>query len=88
MKSQSEHIEKMKAKLDQLDAKIDQYKAKANEANADVKIEYQKKVDNLKVERDEAKEWLNKVSDASEDAWDSLKGGFKEAYEKMKRSIS
>ena len=57
MKSQSEHIEKMK-------------------------------VDDLKVERDEAKEWLHKVSDASEDAWDSLKGGFKDAYEKMKRAIS
>ena len=88
MNSQTEHIEKMKAKLDLLDAKIDQYKAKENEAQAEAKIEYQNKIDDLKNERYEAKEWLTKVSDASEDAWDSLKDGFQDAYEKMKRAIS
>lgn len=85
MKPQNKHIEKMKDKLDQLDATIDLYTAKANEAKAEVKIEYQKKIIELKAERREAEEWIEKVSDASEEAWGSLKDGFEEAYERMKR---
>ena len=88
MNTQNEYIDKMKAKLDQLDAKIDQWEAKADEAQADIKIEYQKKVIELKAERREAEEWIDKVSDASEEAWESLKGGFEEAYKKMKRVFS
>ncbi len=88
MKTKNEHIDKMKAKLDQLDAKIDLWQAKADEAKADFKIEYQKNVIELKAERREAEQWIEKVSDASEDAWESLKDGFEEAYEKMKRAFS
>jgi len=88
MKSRNAYIDKMKAKLGLLDARIDEWKAKSDEATADAKIKYQTKVDELKEEKQEAQAWLEKVSDASEDAWDSLKDGFSEAYKKMKSALS
>ena len=87
MKSQNEYVNKMKTKLDQLDARIALWKAKADEAQADANIENKKVLADLKEQRKEAKEWLDKVSDASEDAWDSLKDGFENAYEKIKRAF-
>ena len=88
MSSQNEYIEKMKANLDQLDAKIDVLQAKAKEASADAKIEYNQKVDDLRQQRKEGEEWLDKMADASDDAWESLKDGFSEAYKKMKSALS
>jgi uncharacterized coiled-coil DUF342 family protein len=88
MKSQDEYINKMKAKLDQLDAKIDVWKAKADEASSDVKIEYNEKIEELRQERKEGEAWLEKVSDASDDAWESIKDGFESAYERMKKALS
>ena len=88
MESRNAYIDKMKSKLDLLDARIDEWKAKRDEATADAKIKYQAKVDELKKEKREAQAWLEKVSDASEDAWDSLKDGFSEAYKKMKSALS
>ncbi|PWQ98387.1 coiled coil domain-containing protein [Leucothrix arctica] len=88
MDTQDKHVEKMQAKLDQVDAKIDLWQAKAKEASADSQIEYEKKVEELKSERNEAAEWLDKVADASDDAWDSIKDGFEDAYEKIKKALS
>ena len=88
MDTQDKHVEKMKAKLDQVDAKIDLWKAKAHEASADSKIKYEEKVAELKEDRKEAAAWLDKVEDASDDAWDSIKDGFEGAYERMKKALS
>lgn len=88
MQSQNEYIVKMKAKLDQLDTEIDLWKAKVNKSKAEVKIKYQQKVAELKEERKEAGVWLDNASDTSADAWESVKGGFEEAYEKIKRAFS
>ena len=88
MDTQSKHAEKMKAKIDQVDAQIDLWKAKAHEASADSRLECEKKVEALKKERQEALAWLDKATEASGDAWVSIRGGFEEAYEKMKKALS
>ncbi len=48
MEEKNEYIKKMKAKLNQIDAMIYEWQAKADEASADAKIEYNKKVNRLR----------------------------------------
>ncbi|GAA0402928.1 hypothetical protein GCM10009133_09570 [Cocleimonas flava] len=88
MDTKHAYIKKMKAQLDELEANIGRYQAKADQASADAEIEYKAKVEELKEQRTEAKEWLDKVADASDDAWDSLKDGFTDAYDRMKKVFS
>lgn len=87
MESREAYKQKMHAKLDQIDAQIDKWQAKRDEASADAKIEYQEKISDLKQKRQEAKDWVNKLSDASEDAWDSVVGGFEDAYKKLSKAL-
>ena len=58
-------------------------KAKVDEAEADTKIEYQKKLDEVRKQRDEAEAKLKEMRDAGDDAWDDMKAGFDKAWDSM-----
>jgi len=48
------YVKKMQAKLDDWNAEIDQLSAKADAAQADAKLEYDKQIETLKKQREEA----------------------------------
>lgn len=81
MYERHEYIRKATAKLDQWDAEIDKMKAKVAEAEADTKIEYQKQLDELRAQRDDAEAKLDEIADASDDAWEDAKAGFDKAWD-------
>jgi len=83
MSEREQYVEKAKARIDQWNADIEKPQAKADEAKADAKIEYEKQLKQLRAHRDEAKEKLDEMAEASDSAWDDLKAGFESAWDKI-----
>lgn len=83
MSEREQYIEKAKARLDQWTAEIDKLKAKAEEADADAKIEYDKQIDELRAQRDEAENKIKELQEASDEAWSDMKSGFDKAWDSM-----
>lgn len=75
--------EKMHARLLQWDAEVKVLEARLMEAKADKKIEYQDEIGDLKAEISKAKAELKKLSDAGEEAWQSLKVGLDDAWDSI-----
>jgi hypothetical protein len=80
MTTRSEYIEKAKARLDRWDAKLDVAEAKVREANADTKLAYQEELVKMRHKRDEARETLTSLQNASESAWDDMRQGAEKAW--------
>jgi uncharacterized coiled-coil DUF342 family protein len=79
MSEREQYIEKAKARIDQWNAEIDKMKAKVDEAQADTKINYQKQIDQMQVQRDKAEARLKELRKTSDDAWHDMRSGFDKA---------
>jgi uncharacterized coiled-coil DUF342 family protein len=77
-------IDKLTAQLKEWDTEIDQLEAKAEKAKADVKVEYNQQVHELKQKKDAAKSKLEEIIKAGDEAWDELKFGADKAFDEMK----
>ncbi len=87
MSSQEAYVEKYKAQLDLLDAEIDRFEAKTRIAKADVKIQYDKELADLRSKRDGAKAKLAEIKAASGDAWETLKQGAEDAWSAVSGAV-
>ena len=76
-------VQTMKAKLDEWNAEIDRLSAKADAAQADTKLEYNKQVEALKKQREDALQRLNELQSASEGAWEDMRAGVDASWDKM-----
>ena len=76
-------VQTMKAKLDEWNAEIDRLSAKADAAQADTKLEYNKQVEALKKQREDALQRLNELQSASEGAWEEMRAGVDASWDKM-----
>jgi len=81
------YVQEMKAKLDEWNAQIDRLSAKADAAQADTKLEYNKQVEALKKQREEALQRLNELQSASEGAWEDMRAGMDAAWDKMTSAL-
>jgi len=87
MSTRDAYVEKFKAELDQWNADIDKLEAKARAAEADSKINYQKHLEELRARRDKAREKLEQVQSAGDEAWDDLKSGADEAWNAARDAV-
>ncbi|EQB34400.1 hypothetical protein M947_10995 [Sulfurimonas hongkongensis] len=87
MSMKEAYEQKLQAQLDEWNAEIDKLKAKANGADADRKIEYEKKIDELQSMQETASKKLNELKDASDDAWKDLKAGIESAWDSMDSAL-
>jgi len=74
----------LEAQLAQWKADIDVIKAKANRAEVAAKVQYDKIIDDLQRTHDEAGHHLRNLSDASDEAWESLKLGTEKAWTRLR----
>ena len=81
MSEREQYIEKAKARIDQWNAEID-------EAEADAKINYQKQIDGMRAQRDDAEAKLKELREASDDAWHDMKSGFDKAWDSLTSSFN
>ena len=79
--------QKLRAQLDAWKTDIDQLKAKADKAEADVQLEYYKKIEELRMKQESAREKLQELENAGEDAWEDLKAGIESAWDDLRDSI-
>ncbi|MEX0960122.1 MAG: coiled coil domain-containing protein [Burkholderiales bacterium] len=87
MSDRDAYVQKMKAKIDEWSADLTRLEAKAETAKAEAKIEYHDQIGSLKKQREEAREKLRELERASEDAWESLRGGMEAAWENIGRAF-
>ena len=82
------YVKKLKALLDEWNADIDKLSAKTDKADADAKIEYHKKLDELKEKRSEIEHKIEVMQESGESAWEDLKHGLEDSWDTLKKSLS
>lgn len=87
MNMKESYQQKLQAQMDEWNSEIDKLKAKADKADAEIKIEYYKKIDDLRVKQQEATDKLAGLVSASDDAWEELKAGIESAWFTLGESI-
>lgn len=83
MSMKEQYEQKLEAKLDEWGAEIDKLKAKADNAEADLKIEYYEQIDEMRSMQATANEKFIELKDASDDAWENLKAGIDNAWDSL-----
>jgi multidrug resistance efflux pump len=81
------YIDKLATQLKQWDAELEKMEAKAQKAKADVKADYNRQIQELRRKKAVAKNRLEEVKNAGEDAWKELKSGAEEAFKDMKNAF-
>ena len=76
--------EKVDAQLKEWNAQITLLKAKAENAKADAKIDYYKKIEALERKHDRAKTKLQELKTAGDEAWEAVKTGAEKAWAEVK----
>ena len=88
MNKKQAYEEKIAAQLKEWDAKIDVLKAKAEKTEAAAKADYYETIEDLQKKRGAAKENLQALSRASDDAWEDLKQGVESAWSNLGAAIT
>ena len=76
-----EFVKGMQTQLDALGKDLDQLSAKIESSSDSVKAEARPKLQALRDQQGQLNVQLAKVKDATESTWESVKGGFKSAYQ-------
>lgn len=87
MSMKEAYQKKLQAQLDEWNAEIDKLKAKADKAEADAQLEYYKKIEELRYMQDSANRKLEKLREASDDAWEDLKAGIDSACNSLGNAL-
>ncbi len=82
------YIQKLRAKMAEWNAEIDFLSAKADQAKAETKIEYQKKLEDLRAKRRDLQEKIVEIEQAGESVWGDLKQGLENSWTIFKTSLT
>ncbi|MFO7783880.1 MAG: hypothetical protein ACQET7_13380 [Thermodesulfobacteriota bacterium] len=82
------YIQKLRARMDEWNAEIDFLSAKADQAKAETKIEYLKRLEDLRAKRRDLQEKIVEVEQAGESAWEDLKQGLENSWTIFKTSLT
>jgi multidrug resistance efflux pump len=87
MTKRDEYVEKLKGQLDQWNAEVAKWEAKARQAQAGARVGYEKQLEDLRRQRDQALEQMKRVQAATGDAWMDLVRGADDAWAKMREAL-
>jgi lipid II:glycine glycyltransferase (peptidoglycan interpeptide bridge formation enzyme) len=87
MIDRDEYVRKMKEQLDQWNAEAAKWQAKAQDAKADMKAEYERQLQQYEARRDTALGELNRLQNASADAWTEMMRGTESAFRGMREAF-
>lgn len=87
MSMKETYEQKLKAQLDEWGAEIDKLKAKADGEEADIQLEYYKKIEELRTMQASATNKLSELKDAGDDAWEDLKAGIDSAWDSLGNAV-
>jgi len=81
------YVEKLKGNIDKWSAEIDEFQAKADKAKADAQVEINKQIAEIKVKRQALEAKMAELKNASEEAWEDVKGGVDVARQILGQAI-
>ena len=87
MNKRDQYVDKLKFQLDVWNAEVSKWEAKAQGAQADMRAEYEKRIEAFRRQRDQGLEQIRKVQGASGDAWVELTRGADEAWVRMREAF-
>jgi lipid II:glycine glycyltransferase (peptidoglycan interpeptide bridge formation enzyme) len=87
MMNRDEYVAKLKSQLDQWNTEAAKWEAKTKDAQAGMKAEYARQLEQYQKRRDEALAELRKVQSASADAWSEMMQGADAAFKSMREAF-
>jgi hypothetical protein len=81
------YAKKMQAQLDEWGAEIEVLKARADKVKADARVDYQKKIEELRLKKQAAGEKLATLRKAGDGAWEDLKTGVESAWDSLGKAV-
>ena len=87
MTNRDEYVEKMKTQLDQWNAEIAKWEVKSREAQAEARAEYDKRLETLKQQREQAMYQMKLLQAAAGEAWVDMMRGTDEAWARMREAF-
>lgn len=82
-----EFTEKAKAQLELWEAKIDEAEARAKAASAEAEAAYREQLQEMRVQRDMARQRIDDLEHASEEAWGDVMAGLQAAWDRLEHSF-
>ena len=82
------YLAKREAELKEWDAQILQLEAKAEQAQAQVKIQYFKQLESLRTKHTTVRDKLHELKQASGAAWETVKIGLETAWHDLKGGLT
>ena len=82
------YLQKLKAILDVWNAEIDRLAEREDKAGPNAKIEYHKKLDELRAKRDDIEARIDAMHKAGDDAWEDLKFDLESSWEFLREGLS
>ena len=87
MSEKQAYEKKVRAQYDEWSAEIDKLKAKANNVEADMQLEYEEKIKELRTLQAAAEEKLEELKNSSDDAWEDVKAGLDAAWDSLGNAL-
>ena len=87
MESKELYKAKFDTQLKEWSIRIADLKAKAELAEANIKVEYLKQVEDLRAKKEEIQVKLEELNKAGDEAWETLRAGVEHAASELKDSI-
>ena len=87
MEKRDEYVEKMKVQLDQWNGEIAKWEVKAKEAQAEARVEFDKRLAAVRQQREQAMYQLRLMQGAAGDAWMEMMKGIDEAWARMREAF-
>ena len=87
MENKEAYRKKLEAQMREWSAKIDLLKARADQAEAEAKIEYRNRIEDLRKKRAVLQEKLNELKKASDAAWKDIKVGTERAATDLRDAL-
>ncbi len=87
MESVGQEVGRIETRLRQLGAKLDRLVTKADEAGAEVKVDYRKQIDHIKDKHAVVQSKLNAFRAANGQKWDNFRGGVENAWHDLENAF-
>ena len=88
MSKRDAYVKRMQAQLDEWNAEIDRLEARAKKADAQTKAEYEKRLEEVRAKRDDARARMAEFKKAGEDAFEELRDGVEKSWAELKKSLT
>ncbi|HEY7656503.1 MAG TPA: hypothetical protein VH881_06535 [Burkholderiales bacterium] len=87
MSKRDEYVEKLKKQLDQWNAEVAKWEEKTRQAQAGMRVEYDKQLQAFRHQRDQALEHMRRIQSSSGEAWIDLMRGADDAWARMREAF-